>query len=191
MASSSFFILIFVTLFATGYGLHCYVCNSRDQEACQDPFDEEAAKSSNLWKNCDVPAEADPIDPNEPNLQNRRHSRTHYMSHETGNMTRIKYSFCRKTVQKTALVGMKDEETRIIRTCGFIPDPKLVPEEGDDEEAKAKLRCFRRVGTFEVEMFYCACYGDSCNPSGRPEPGAFATLGSILLGMIIATRVVV
>lgn len=87
-----------------GYGLHCYVCNSNQNEACKDPFDEEAAKASNLYKNCDVPSEADPIDPNE---QGRRQSKTHYISSESGNNTRIKYSFCRKTVQKGKNKGLE------------------------------------------------------------------------------------
>lgn len=132
-----------------GYGLHCYVCNSSEDEACGDPFDEDAAKSSNLWKNCSNPAEADPM-----SEKLGRRPKTVYWDNQTGNYSRISYSFCRKTTQKSnvfsmikivcklfasyckieilpaALVGMKEEETRIIRTCGYLHDPKLMPEEG-------------------------------------------------------------
>jgi len=180
MASSAFF-LVFATLIATGYGLHCYVCNSNQHEACKDPFDTDAAK--HLRKDCDNPAEADPVDPND---QSGRRSKTTYISSETGNHTRIKYSFCRKTIQKASLAGMKEEDRRIVRSCGFLNDTKLAPA---SEDTKGNLKCYRKVGTFEVEMLYCACYESDCNPAARPAPVALATLGSIILGMLIATRV--
>jgi len=180
MASSAFF-LVFATLIATGYGLHCYVCNSNQHEACKDPFDEHAANSSHLFKNCDVPTEADPVDSND-----NRKSKTTYISPETGDNTNIKYSFCRKTIQKASLAGRKDEDRRIVRSCGFLNDTKLAPV---SEDTKGNLKCYRKVGTFEVEMLYCACYESACNPAGRPAPVSIATLGSIILGMVIATRV--
>jgi len=143
-------LILFTILFAcvsSAWGLKCWQCNSKDNTNCNDPFNPNADGS--LLKECVLPP--------------------------TANATTDK-PYCRKTTQKTALRGMKEEEKRVIRTCGFIADHRLKLDEG--EEANA-LQCYRRAGTFETESLYCACYAEGCNPAGRPMPG-FATFAGLL-----------
>jgi len=135
--------------FSTGWAIKCYHCNSNDNMGCRDPFDASDAREFI-------------IDCSELN--------------GTANGKKIEYTFCRKTTQKTALPGMKDEDKRVIRTCGHLSDGRLDHEEGEDKNA---LKCYRRVGTFEVEMWYCACFADECNPAGKPLP-TFATIATLI-----------
>ncbi|CAL8118531.1 unnamed protein product [Orchesella dallaii] len=83
------------------------------------------------------------------------------------------YTYCRKTVQIVTLRPDK-ESTRIIRSCSFLEDDRLLPDEGEDP---ADLRCYRRTGTFGVELFYCACHADGCN--------AASTLGVSSIVMLL------
>ncbi|ODM98488.1 hypothetical protein Ocin01_08190 [Orchesella cincta] len=69
------------------------------------------------------------------------------------------YTFCRKTVQIIELRPEK-QSTRIIRSCSYLDDSRLLPDEGEDP---ADLRCYRRTGMWGVEVFYCGCHADGCN----------------------------
>ncbi|XP_054261525.1 uncharacterized protein LOC128985851 [Macrosteles quadrilineatus] len=73
---------------------------------------------------------------------------------------------CRKNVQK--VYG----KIRVVRSCGFIEDP--------DREEKS---CVRRSGTHDVQMLYCACKGDICNPASTTiAPGLLMVLAMSAIG---------
>ncbi|OXA59845.1 uncharacterized protein LOC110844594 [Folsomia candida] len=162
MHTSTLF-LVFAALITTGFGIKCYVCNSNDHEGCKDPFKLEDASS--YLRDC-----------------GRELNKTRHVDPESGKEVYTNYTFCRKTTQKASLVGIKAEDKRVVRSCGYLPDNRLVPDSDDDKNA---LKCYRKVGTFEVEMLYCACYADECNPAARPEPVAVAgVVAATVLGMI-------
>ncbi|GAB6023809.1 hypothetical protein CHUAL_008555 [Chamberlinius hualienensis] len=61
----------------------------------------------------------------------------HYPEHDA--------TVCRKIVQRVK------GEYRYIRSCGFL------------EDEKAARGCYRRAGTFDVQIEYCQCKHDECN----------------------------
>lgn len=65
-------------------------------------------------------------------------------------------TYCRKIVQHI------EGKTRTVRGCGWIEDTRF--EEGE---------CFSRTGTKDIQVTYCHCKGDGCNPANT----AVASMG--------------
>ncbi|KAG5897977.1 hypothetical protein JTB14_013551 [Gonioctena quinquepunctata] len=72
-------------------------------------------------------------------------------------------TLCRKMVQKV------EGKLRVIRGCGYLRD------EHDDK------RCYRRTGTANVEVFYCACTKSLCNTANPIQ-----SYNSVILTALVA-----
>jgi len=130
-------------------GIRCYECNSHYDRRCGDPF-------SNLTielVNCDQKSQ----------------KMTHLPLQKDG--TPYKANICRKTVQIVA------DETRTIRSCGWLPNPEGLQDRD----------CFTRTGTHQVMVYHCVCTGDACNSGDHHQP-ALVLLLSLVLATLATTR---
>lgn len=62
--------------------------------------------------------------------------------------------------------------TRVIRGCGYIPD-----DVGSKE-------CYKRTGTHDVNVEYCACKKSFCNSGHLSRPSISALLAALLAAVI-------
>jgi hypothetical protein len=66
-------------------------------------------------------------------------------------------------------------KTRVVRSCGFIEDL--------DRDGKT---CVKRSGTHDVQLLYCACKGDICNPATTSiAPGLLALLAAYTVTAVV------
>jgi len=118
-----------ITLINPVAAIKCWECNSAYDKRCGDSFQNITSE----LVDCDQ----------------RNSQMTHLPLKEDG--TRYTANVCRKTVQTA------NEETRVIRSCGWLPNPPNF--EGRD--------CFTKTGTFQVMVYHCVCKHDGCNSSTR------------------------
>jgi len=116
---------IVLSSIASCSGIKCYKCNSHYDHRCSDTFNNYTTE----LVNCDQ----------------EDHRMTHLPLKEDG--TPYKANICRKTVQ------IVEEETRTIRSCGWLPNPESMKDRD----------CFTRTGTHQVMVYHCVCKGDACN----------------------------
>jgi len=135
--------VIVLSSFAICSGIKCYECNSHYDRRCGDPF-------SNLT--------IEQVD-----CDQKGQRMTHLPLQKDG--TPYKANICRKTVQIVA------DETRTIRSCGWLPNPEGL----EDRD------CFTRTGTHQVMVYHCVCSGDACNSVGQINPSVFLSLSLIIL----------
>jgi len=117
--------ILVLALATTTSGIKCFSCNSHYDRNCADPFNNYTSE----LVNCDQ----------------EDHRMTHLALRDDN--TRHSANICRKTVQ------IVQDEMRIIRSCGWIPNP-----EGLEER-----ECFTRTGTHSVMVYHCVCHEDGCN----------------------------
>jgi hypothetical protein len=134
---------IVLSSIATSSGIKCYTCNSHYDRRCGDPFNNLTSE----LVNCDM----------------ETHKMTHLPLQKDG--TPYKANICRKTVQIVA------DETRTIRSCGWLPNP----------EALKDRDCFTRTGTHQVMVYHCVCRGDACNGVALPRHQVFLLLSMALM----------
>jgi len=123
-------------------GVMCYVCNSKGDPNCGDKH-----WNPKLIKlvNCTDQLYMDDYGRELLKKQNKTQP-----------------NICRKQVQRISLG--KRTDTRVIRSCGYMPQHKRYE---DDEDYIGDDRCFTRAGTFEVMVTYCSCTKDECNAGSR------------------------
>ncbi|CAL8143311.1 unnamed protein product [Orchesella dallaii] len=93
-------------------------------------------------------------------------------------MPNMNTTICRKTVQRATLGGRSDY--RVIRTCGYLPEPPRYGVEVEEDDDGSSERCFNKAGTFEVQLTYCACTVDGCNHGQRLTQSSTFTIASLL-----------
>jgi len=122
---------IVLSSIASCSGIQCYTCNSHYDKNCGDPFNNYTTE---LIK-----------------CNQKDHKMSHLPLKEDG--TPYTANICRKTVQIIA------EETRVIRSCGWLPNPENMKDRD----------CFTRTGTHQVMVYHCACTGDACNGASHTK----------------------
>jgi len=123
-------------------GIFCYVCNSKGDPNCGDKqwnphFVKLVNCTDQMYMNDFGREQLTKLNKTQPNI-------------------------CRKQVQRVSLG--KKTDTRVIRSCGYMPQHKRYD---DDEDFVGEDRCYTRAGTFEVMVTYCTCEKDKCNDGNR------------------------
>lgn len=122
---------IVLSSIASCSGIKCYKCNSHYDKRCGDTFNNYTTELINC--------------------EQEDHRMNHLPLQEDG--TPYKANICRKTVQIIA------EETRVIRSCGWLPNPENMKDRD----------CFTRTGTHQVMVYHCVCTGDACNAASQTK----------------------
>jgi len=78
----------------SGFAIRCFVCNSRYEDNCLDPFDEALARSGGMLKDCDAVAESEASDKE--------------------GVPQTKFTHCRKLLQTV------ESDFRMIRSCATL-----------------------------------------------------------------------
>lgn len=137
--------LLFITLtISSGYAIICWDCNSQYHPGCGDPFDQFSLGSVNC---------------------SQRGSKVAHLTDDKGQP--LEANFCRKTYQTV------NGETRIIRGCGWVPNPKHLKDRN----------CFNRAGTSGVQLLHCVCKEDNCNGSTSLTAPLFSVFFALIVGI--------
>jgi len=146
------FVCLFVFFVSSGTALKCWECNSKYDSRCGDPF----ANYSVALVDCDQ----------------KNDDLGHLLEgFDKDNKTGEPIAkLCRKTIQ------IVNEETRVIRGCGWVPNSGLVKDR----------TCFNRAGTHQIQLLHCVCHEDGCNTATTMKMSHFlAMLIPLLPGLFM------